>query len=108
MLKVDQITIDRMEKSYSGIAVQISEFEAAELPHCSHCESANTADVQVGLIQRTINLTAATTKFRLVPNGPKPGRYFCNDCNQYFGDIRAPKTSARQTGWVNAEYVSPE
>ena len=91
MLKVDQASIDRMESSYPGIAEQIHHFDTAELPSCPHCESSDSATVQVGVVQRATNIAAATTKFRLVPNGPKPGPYFCNDCKRYFGGTQNGK-----------------
>jgi hypothetical protein len=92
MLKVDQATIDRMERSYPGITEQIHHFDTAGLPACPHCNSSNTASVQIGLVQRAINIAAATTKFRLIPNESKPGPYFCNDCKRYFGNTRIEKT----------------
>jgi hypothetical protein len=93
MLKVDQSRIDRMESSYPGIAAQIRRFDAAKLPPCSHCGSPHTADVQVGVIGRTINLAVATTKFRLIANGPKPGSHFCNQCKRFFSTAtHTPKT----------------
>lgn len=33
---------------------------------------------------RTIYVAAATTKFKLIPNGPKPVKYFCNAFDEYF------------------------
>ena len=85
MLKLDQARMDQMERQYPGILEQILVFEKLELPKCPECESANTAEVQCGIIGRTMNLAAATTKLRLVANGPKPGRYFCNVCSKFFG-----------------------
>ena len=76
-----------METSYPGIREQIFRFDAAELPVCPDCNSPDTASVQVGVIGRTINLCAATSKFHLIPNGPKPGEFFCNSCRKYFNDI---------------------
>ncbi len=87
MLKIDQTAIDRMEQSYPGIADQIRHFEAAGLPPCPNCGSTETASVQCGLIQRSINIFAATTKFHLVANLPKGAHFFCNACKQYFADI---------------------
>jgi hypothetical protein len=79
MLKRDKEFLDYMETQYKGIIEHIMSFENAILPPCPHCQSDNTADVQVGVIGRTIAIAGATTKFRLIPNGPKPGRYYCND-----------------------------
>lgn len=86
MLKVDKKTLDHMEQGYPGILENIMDFETAILPSCPHCKSDNTADVQVGIIGRTINIVAATTKFRLIANGPRPGKYYCHGCKGYFND----------------------
>ncbi len=59
-------------------------FETGTHPVCSHCGSANTADVGCGIIGRTINIAAATTKFKLIVDGPAPGKSFCNTCNEFF------------------------
>lgn len=84
MLKVDRKTLDELEKQHSGVVEQIMRFENAQLPSCPHCNSNDTADVQVGVIGRTISIAAATTKFKLIPNAPKLGNYFCNQCEKYF------------------------
>lgn len=86
MLNFGNRDLDELEERYPGIGKTIERFEAAELPDCTRCGSGNSADVQVGVIGRTIALSAATTKFKLVANGPKPGTYFCNDCGEFFGD----------------------
>jgi len=84
MLKIDKQTLDHIEIQYRGIRETILQFEEAKLPACRRCRSEDTADVQCGIIGRTINIAAATTKFKLFANGPKPGRYFCNACNEFF------------------------
>ena len=71
-------------KHYAGIKEDISRFEEANLPACHYCGSDNTASVQCGLVGRTMNIAAATTKFKLFPNSPKAGKYFCNACNKCF------------------------
>jgi hypothetical protein len=38
----------------------------------------------MGIIGRAISIAAATTKFKLIPNGPKPGKYFCYICDKFF------------------------
>ena len=76
MLRIDEKTIAHVERQYSGFKEVLLRFESATLPAYPHCGSANTASVQVGLVGITINLAAATTKFKLVPNGPKPGNFF--------------------------------
>jgi hypothetical protein len=87
MLKLTGGQIEALESSHPGIKEQIQAFELAVLPVCPRCGSADTADVQVGIIGRTINLNAATTKIKLTPNGPRPGRYFCNACSKFFDPI---------------------
>jgi len=84
MLKISLEEIDDLEQKYEGIKRQILRFENAVLPNCSFCGSTDTADVQVGVIGRTINICGATTKFRLIANGPKPGEYYCNACGKFF------------------------
>ena len=84
MLKISQQQIKEMETQYPGITEDINRFESASLPMCIHCNSTDTADVQVGIIGRTIFICAATTKFKLIPNGPKPGNFWCNSCKRYF------------------------
>lgn len=88
MLKVSEKSLDQMEAQYPGIKKQILRFENTELPPCSHCGSDDTANVQVGIIGRTINIAGATSKFTLIPNGPKPGKYYCNSCKKYFGEVK--------------------
>ena len=79
MLKADKERLEWMEKNYPGIKKQINHFEKAKLPRCSHCKSRRTADVQVGIIGRTIYIAGATTKFKLIPNGPS--MYFIYSVN---------------------------
>ena len=83
MLKVNQDALDRMESGYAGIIDEIRRFEAASLPACTKCGSADTAAVQVGVVGRTISIVGATTKVKLVPN-KRPGRYFCNARKEFF------------------------
>jgi hypothetical protein len=54
------------------------------VPPCAQCGSPDTASVQVGLCGITIRLAATCRKFKLIPNGPKPGNWFCNLCQQFF------------------------
>jgi len=84
MLKINKETLDHIEKQYPGIGETILYFEKATLPACSRCGSGDTAEAGVGLVGRSINVAAATTKFKLIANGPKPGKYFCNACNEFF------------------------
>lgn len=76
--------LEKLEKDYPGITSTILRFENAELPPCVHCESKDTADVQIGIIGRTIAIKSMTKKFFLIPNGPKQGKYFCNSCRKFF------------------------
>lgn len=73
-------TYDR-EKVYREI---YDRFTRMEVPKCGHCGSGNTASVQVGVIGLTIRLAATCRKFKLIPNGPKPGDWCCNSCQRFF------------------------
>ena len=84
MLTIDRKTLGRLEKLYPGIGTDIRSREKATLPKCSRCGSKDTAGVGCGLIGRTMSIAGATTKFKLIPHGPKPGEYFCNACNEFF------------------------
>jgi hypothetical protein len=84
MLKIDKETLDQMEKSYPGLGETILHYEQAALPVCSRCGSKDTAAVGCGLVGRSMVVAAATTKFKLIPNGPPPGKHFCNTCNEFF------------------------
>ena len=86
MLKIDKKRLNHLEKKYPGIRESILRFDKAVLPVCTRCESKDTADVQCGIIGRTINIAAATTKIKLIANGPKPGKYFCNACEKFFNE----------------------
>jgi hypothetical protein len=83
MLKMDQEALDYVEVQYPGIGTSIRNREEATLPVCTLCGSEYTAKVGVGIGGHSINLAAATTKFKLIPNCPKPGTYFCNACNKF-------------------------
>ena len=84
-LKIDQASLSKMEAQHPGISESIRIQEEIVLPPCHHCRSQDTAKVGTGVNGRTIYLAAATTKFKLIPNGPKPGEYFCNGCEKFFG-----------------------
>lgn len=84
MIRVTEWELDYLEARRPGVKELILRFENAVLPPCPHCGSAHTADVQVGVIGLTISIACATTKFKLLPNHPVPGPYFCNDCQRYF------------------------
>ena len=81
-------TYDR-EQVYREIYDQ---FMRKEMPLCTLCGSMNTASVQVGWIRLTIRLAATCPKFKLIGNGPKPGEWFCNSCQQFFNtSLGAPE-----------------
>jgi hypothetical protein len=84
MLKLSKQELAQLETRYSGITETIQRFEEAKFPACPRCQSENTAQVNCGVIGRTINIAAATTIFTLIPNAPKPDEYFCNDCKEFF------------------------
>ena len=88
MLLVTAEEIQRMEERYPGISEQIHRFEQAELPSCTTCGSDDTSSVQCGVIGRTISISTATTKFKLIPNkpttGPSVGDYYCRSCETNF------------------------
>ena len=66
MLKVTEEKLQEIESHYPGIIESIASFEEMELPPCSICSSGSTALVQCGVIGRTISISNATTKFKLV------------------------------------------
>lgn len=84
MLKIDEEALNKMDIQHRGIVKDIRQFEEAELPSCPQCGSQDTADVQCGMVGRKIYIATATTKYKLVPNPPKPGNYFCNACEKFF------------------------
>ena len=85
MLRRSEIKIRELETTYSGISEQIRRFEDATLPCCELCGSQDTANVQVGVVGRTIAIACATTKIKLIPNGPPAGDFYCNACSKFFG-----------------------
>ena len=84
MLKVSPEQLESMSQSYPGIKKQVISWEETDCPLCSSCGSANTAVVSVGVVGRSMSIAGATTKIKLVPNGPKPGDYFCNECSKFW------------------------
>ena len=85
MIRKTEDDIKQLESQYPGITEQIWRFEQADLPACMACGSADTASVQVGVMGRTINIDAATTKFHLLLNANDEGIYYCNACHKQFG-----------------------
>jgi hypothetical protein len=74
----------KMEEIYPGITKQIWHFENMTMPQCPFCDSEDTAIVQIGVIGRTIHIKAGTRKIKLLLNGPRPGDYYCYQCEKYF------------------------
>ena len=88
MIKITEVQLKSMEEQRPGITEQILRFEHADLPACPTCGSVDTASVQVGVMGRTINIGAATTKIHLMLNGNDEGIYFCNVCRKQFGPTK--------------------
>ena len=84
LLKLDDRALSELEAAYPGIRTSILAREAANVPPCTNCGASDTASVGQGILGRSVALAAATTKFKLVPNGPAPGRHFCNVCGRFF------------------------
>jgi len=84
MRKIDNQTVMRLESQYPGIGEQIDRFETTVTPACRHCQSADTAEVQVGIIGRIIAIAGATSRIHLIPDGPKPAAYWCYPCRTYY------------------------
>ena len=83
MQTMDDDSIRELEEQYPGFRESLEAYESADLPPCPMCASTTTAKVITGLIGRTINLAAATTKVKLVPKG-HPGDFHCEACDQFF------------------------
>lgn len=84
MLRIAEDCIAKLELMYPGITEQVMRFEAASLPACPYCGSADTGKVTVAYIGRLMNISACTTRCYLVPIGPIQGKYGCNACNKFF------------------------
>jgi hypothetical protein len=87
MLQVSEKALDHFEKRYRGIKSRILECEAEELPTCPVCGGIDTATVGVGIVGRAMHMSMATTKYFLIPNGPKPGEFYCNACKEFFDRV---------------------
>ena len=85
MIRKTEDELTQLESQYPGISEQIWRFEQMDLPACPVCGALHTASVQVGVIARTINIGAATTKIHLMMNANDAGIYFCNVCRKQFG-----------------------
>ncbi len=87
MLLVDDDELDRMESRYPGIKESILRYEAMTLPRCPYCSSSDTAHTAVGTIGRTMNMSAATTKFKLCGSRPTWGEFYCNNCREFYEQV---------------------
>jgi hypothetical protein len=63
---------------------QYKRFTQMKMPRCPLCGSGSTQSVQIGIIQVTIRLAATCPNFKLLPNGPKLGDWYCQGCKKYF------------------------
>ncbi len=73
-----------LEIRFPGITASIAELEAATLPACPACQSNDTATVHVGVIDRLLAMASATSKLKLVADGPAAGAHHCNACGSFF------------------------
>ncbi len=87
MLRFTEEHLEEIERQYPGLRETVHHCEEAALPSCAHCGSADTAAVGIGIVGYSIHLAAATTKYKLLANGPAPGAYFCNACERFFGPV---------------------
>ena len=85
MIRKTEDELTQLESQYPGISEQIWRFEQMDLPACPVCGALHTASVQVGVIARTINIGAATTKIHLMLNANDEGIFYCNVCRKQFG-----------------------
>lgn len=85
MLKITSTRLDELEIEFPEIRSQVLGFEHAQLPPCPKCGSPDTAAVSIGCVGRSLTIATATSKIRLLPNGPAPGPHYCNTCSGFFG-----------------------
>jgi hypothetical protein len=97
MLKMGKQQLRDMERRYPGIGKTVDYYEGLNLPPCPACGSAHTAAVSAGIVGRSVHVSAATTKIRLLPNGI-PEDYYCNACKAYFGGPDAVPDATRDQG----------
>ena len=71
------------EQVYARI---LQQYNAMDVPQCVHCESTDTASVECGVIRLTMALSANCRKFKLIGNGPKPAKWYCNNCKAFFNE----------------------
>ena len=85
MVKVNEQWIRAVEQVCPGFRATLNYYESLALPPCPKCGSLNSAIVSAGLVGFSIHLAAATTKFKLLPNG-HPADFHCADCGDFFNE----------------------
>jgi hypothetical protein len=83
MLKVDDAWLRAAEARYPGFKATLDHYETQALPPCPACGSTETAKTSTGLVGYSMALAAATTKIKLIPNGPSAD-FYCNACDKFF------------------------
>lgn len=84
MFTITEQHLKRLNGVHPGFAEIARRFDSAHTPACPDCVSDNTTAVHVGAVGRAIELAAATTRFKLLVSGPKPGEWWCNVCERYY------------------------
>ena len=80
--------------NFSEVYEEILErYNAMDVPPCIYCESPDTASVECGIIGLTMALSATCRKFKLIGNGPKLAKWYCNECEQFFNEDGTPPLS---------------
>jgi hypothetical protein len=85
MLKVDRETLASLDRKHPGFLKRVLQLERAGYPGCPACQSQDTATIHVGIVWLTVNLAAATSRFKLLANSRKSETYYCNACGRDFG-----------------------
>jgi hypothetical protein len=83
-MRVDECTINEWERLYPGIRETILHFENSNQLPCTYCGASDTGNAQVGFTGRSIHIARATSKFKLLVNGPIHGQNFCSQCRRHF------------------------
>jgi hypothetical protein len=84
MLKINNQALDNLKRQYPGIREMIQRFERVKTPICPYCQSSATAAVSIGAVEYSVQIAAATTKYKSIEKGPAPGKFYCHDCGKYF------------------------
>ncbi len=64
----------------------LKQYNEMDVPQCIRCGSTDTASVECGVIRLTMALSANCRKFKLIGNGPKPAKWYCNNCKSFFNE----------------------